>query len=350
MASPIIINEKFLNTVIPADKLSQFNIGAGDEDFTSNRSTIPDLTRPLVGATNFNNGVLNADGSIKSMFPDPTAILGKIPEIGKWNASDVFHIPSDSPFQFGTQQSLTNTVDDDSFRVRLVSVLDMAQKSPGDITKVVFKITPTLSEDRTVEYSPVQPVHMPGSFQVYKTTSSRTFVIGASFVSRNVIDATENMKNLQILRSWTLPFFGTYSSSSSSTRAAKTSPLSAKKASTNAFTASLDQIKNGSDGTNLLGAPPEVLYLYGYSTNKNDNRDTNEVGYNINRIPVVITNLAIVYNDDVDYIPVADPIRSTVEPFPVKLTVTINVTETHSPIEYEKFSLQSFKSGTLKHF
>lgn len=93
----------------------------------------------------------------------------------------------------------------------------------------------------------------------------------------------------------------------------------------------------------LLGAPPEVLYLYAYSNNRSS-RDKGWV--NINKIPVVLTSLQITYPEDVDYIPSS----LNQEPFPVRIDVSVSLTETHSPLEYENFSLKDFKLGKLNHF
>jgi hypothetical protein len=89
--------------------------------------------------------------------------------------------------------------------------------------------------------------------------------------------------------------------------------------------------------------------LYAYSSQANDKRP-DQPGININRIPVVLTNLSIQYPEDVDYIPVILKADANTEPFPVKIDVSISLAEAHSPTEYEQFSLESFKKGTLKHF
>jgi len=244
-----------------------------------------------------------------------------------------------------------------NFKVRLVSILNMVQGAPGNIKQVIFEVTPTLSETRSVEYSAVQPIHMPGGIQVYKFTGSRTFELTVHFISRNTADALQNMQYLQTLRSWTMPFFG-----QSSTDFGGTGKISALPTTWHApmltqdqqLKAGIQQVQTGdtTGGINLLGAPPEVLYLYGYSSSSNDNRDNinNNNGVNINRIPVVLTSLNISYSEEVDYIPVQISPTSNTEPFPVKMDVSITLIETHSPTEYEQFSLKAYKSGTLKNF
>lgn len=108
-------------------------------------------------------------------------------------------------------------------------------------------------------------------------------------------------------------------------------------------------------GVQLTGAPPDVLYLYAYSTTS-DNLTGQRFGKtsNINRVPVVMSSLDISYPDDVDYIPVGDlndPFNhKLIEPFPVKMAVNLILLETHSPREFEQFDLAKFKAGTLVNF
>lgn len=219
--------------------------------------------------------------------------------------------PQDSDSQFG-------------YKVRLFAARGFPR---GDY--VLFEATPSFSENRSVEYTPVAPVHLPGSIQVYKRTGARTFSVGAKLISRNVAQATRNMTYLQLLRGWTMPYFGArdYTTTTGS----------------NGSLASVSE-----DANSMLGAPPDVLYLYAYSSRhgSDGDRDFNGGLVNIKKVPVVITSLGITYPEDVDYIPVSH----TGEPFPVKMDVTIELTETHSPVGYENFSLKLFKTGQLVQF
>lgn len=239
-------------------------------------------------------------------------------------------------------------------RVRLVSV---RQES----IRVEFKVTPTFTESRSVDYTAVTPIHMPGSIQVYKNTTSRTFSIGATLVSRSPNEAYENMKILQTLRTWTLPYFGQSHGLSESERAARTRNLPDTAAGgeqpRNLTEAEIAERKQQQiqEGVNLLGAPPMVLYLYAHSSSENNQRGTIPIlRVNINRIPVVIANLSIVYPNDVDYFPASsggvDGINTSTESFPTKMEVTVDCVETHSPREYERFSLQDFYDGKLVSF
>jgi hypothetical protein len=242
--------------------------------------------------------------------------------------------------------SLSSAVDTSgsaNYKVRLVSVLGLATAfNPGDITSVMFEVTPAFSENGSVDYAAVQPVHMPGSIQTYKYTQARTFTIGAKLISRNSADALRNMKYLQTLRSWRYPFFG-----NSGTNIRQSTPTGSSAAANRIR----NGVSSGANGAELLGAPPELLYLYAYSTTANDAR-SNSAGnnVNINRVPVVLTSLGITYPDDCDYIPVDITTTNTTEPFPIKIDVSISLTEAHSPREFEKFDLMAYKTGNLVNF
>jgi hypothetical protein len=296
-----------------------------------------------------------ADFSVGNQF-NPT--LTRFPESAGVSDAITSPIQQQTPFPSMTPvgsgglagMAAQNSSGDQSksnFKVRLVSILAMSQNGPQDIPQVVFEVTPTISESGSVEYTNIQPMHMPGGIQVYKFSQSRTFEISAHFVSRNTADALMNMRYLQTLRSWRMPFFG-----NSNTRFQPTnnSPVMSPDEQMKSATSRIQTGSSGNKGVNLLGAPPEVLYLYGYSNSGNDKRPQGMSGVNINRIPVVLTNLGISYPEDVDYIPVNISPNANTEPFPVKMDLTISLLESHSPLEFEQFSLESYKNGTLKHF
>lgn len=269
--------------------------------------------------------------SLKNMATPITDFLGF--DWGSGSGSDLF---SSVPLSDVEGEAI-------NYKVRLVSVLGLLTAfQPGDIGSVIFDSTPTFNESGGVNYTPVQPVHLPGSIQTYKSTDARTFNIVATIISRNTADVAKNMMYLQTLRSWRYPFFGQ----------STTSPTSQSNA--------VDRIKNSTttgttgDGSNvnLLGAPPELLYLYAYSTSGNDKRQFKDSinRVNINRVPVLLTSLSIEYPQDVDYIPSSSLPDKNTEPFPVKMSVSLSLIEAHSPVEYEKFNLTSYKNGTLANF
>lgn len=243
------------------------------------------------------------------------------------------------------------------FKVRLVPISALtggADPSTVRAATVSFDVTPQFSESRSVEYTPVTPVHMPGSIQIYKHTNSRTFEISANLISRNVGDAWKNMAKLQMLRGWLMPYFGATNTLTTQQNDYRNNVKGGKLSSDEVAANRAERIQN--EGVQLRGAPPDVLYMYAYSTDSNDSRSANgdRTRVNINRVPVVITNLSISYPDDVDYIPCYDPELDQpdeyAEPFPKKLAVTVSLAETHSPREYENFDLAKYKNGNLTNF
>lgn len=265
---------------------------------------------------------------LNGILPPLPNIKGVLPNI-KPDAVNINHpifpytIPSVQELASGTDLSASDrpvAIDESQtamgYKVRLFAV----RKFPNDY--VMFDVSPTLSESRSVEYATVAPIHLPGSIQIYKRTAARTFSLGAKFISRNKEQATKNIQNLQLLRGWTMPYFGVSDRS--------------------------NQI--GETTASMLGAPPDVLYLYAYSTGSGGSgRDgQGPAGINLKKIPVVITSLNIDYPEDCDYIPTDGG-----DPFPVKMEVKIDLLETHSPggaNGYESFSLTDFKNGRLVQF
>lgn len=202
--------------------------------------------------------------------------------------------------------------------------------SVNSLERVVFTTTPSLREERQVDYKPISPVQAPGEIYQYAYTRSRTFSIEAKLVSRSVNEATRNLTYIQYLRSWAMPVFGTVKG-------------------------------NASVGEKTLGTPPAVLFLTAYSTGKPKSGQQDKsvttpalgtgeytnpsYGSNLYKIPVIITHLSIPFPEDVDYIPTLNNY-----PIPMITTVSISLAETHSPNKYSSFNLQDFKNGTLINF
>ena len=209
---------------------------------------------------------------------------------------------------------------------------------------VTFDVTPDLIENRNVNYKTIDPIHAPGQIYVYSGSSSRTFNISnARFVSRNVEEATRNLKRLWLLRSWGMPSFGKSTITNENLdnrrrRAENMSPTYKRFESQYSL-----QEKNFLYGKEQLGKPPEVLLLSAYS--KTGGNGTNQSMEHINRVPVVIQQLSIPYPSDVDYIPTENG-----TPMPTIMTIDLTLVETHSPKEYENFSINDYRNGILKGF
>lgn len=228
------------------------------------------------------------------------------------------------------------------YKVKLTRAAS-AKLGPGKVERVVWDATPEFSENRSIMYKNIDPIHSPGAIYQYANTGSRMFNIQGKFISRSVNEATRTLAYIQYLRTWAMPVFGA-------------------------------NPKGAPTGEDILGAPPSVLLLTAYAignpsnsvTSKQVNINTNvngtnsnminmdsssyntqvpAIGNNIFEVPVVITNLEIPYPSDVDYIPTVNNI-----PVPTVVTVSVQLTETHSPNAYAKFNLQQFKSGNLLNF
>ena len=214
----------------------------------------------------------------------------------------------------------------DRYKVKLASIAN-----PNDV--VLFNVTPELNETRNVNYKNLDLIHMPGNIYAYGNSSTRTFSLVAKLVSRTVEEADLNSRRLQLMRSWTMPYFG--QNNGSETYTSKETASQNREAS------------NIKASRSILGSPPDVLHLTAYADGTTLNSTTdqpNRVG-NLYKIPIVITQLTNTYPSDLTYIPL-----STGEPFPVIMNMDVQLTEAHSPQEYNKFSLQDFKNGNLAHF
>ncbi len=179
------------------------------------------------------------------------------------------------------------------FQVKLISKANVNEQ-------VLFKVSPTIDEGRAAVYDNVQPVHHPGSIQIYKTTTSRNFNINGKFIARNSEEADENIVMMNLIRAWVMPYYGIQTSQDEET-------------------------------SNRLGAPPPILELSAYGPR------------NWEVIPVVLTNYSWQYSDDVTYIP-----DSQGNPVPVILDVTLVLQEAYSPSQMSNFSLSAYKRGDLR--
>ncbi len=221
--------------------------------------------------------------------------------------------------------------------------------------KVVFDVTPDLIENRNVNWRTLDPIHLPGQIYVYQSTVSRTFNISnARLISRTREEAEENLQRLQILRAWTMPVFGQGSIGDllprqkeariDRARANQMFPSEAEFPSDLTAAQRLDLF-----GGDALGAPPNVLQLSAYSVTPT--RNTGAVGNralqleHIRRVPCVVQQLSIPYPSDVDYIPSTSGV-----PMPTVMVIDMTLVETHSPVEYETFSIDNFRAGILRGF
>ncbi len=226
---------------------------------------------------------------------------------------------------------------------------------------VSFDASPTVSENRNVNYNSLEPLHAPGQIQVYKNTSSRNFQLSdVRLVSRTIQEAELNLRRLWMLRSWCMPRFGNSSTltdeniSERGSRSAEDRSRGDDLRRRGNLPESQISALYGNTGIELLGAPPPILYLSAYSKGLNteatstSGRGTTNTwtrAQHINRVPVVIQQLSIPYPNDVDYITTSDG-----TPMPLLMNIDLALIETHSPNSYEAFDLDAFKQGILPGF
>lgn len=235
-----------------------------------------------------------------------------------------------------------------AMKVKLIS----RNRSDGSMP-VIFDVTPDLTENRNVNYKTMDPVHMPGAIHVYNNTSSRTYSIGSiKLISRTRDEATYNLDKINQLRAWTMPRFGfngsTLNSNQQSARNIRNQGSTHREELKQLGYYDIDDetekgafyndFTRSGFGAELLGSPPAVLELSAYA-------DSSRRG-NVYKVPTVITNLSIPYPSDVDYIPTT---RGT--PFPVIMTIDIQLVEVHSPRDYsDRYNLEAFRRGELLGF
>lgn len=210
------------------------------------------------------------------------------------------------------------------FKVKLYSQVNPSRR-------IVFDVTPDVSESTSVEYKSIQPVHMPGTIYVYGSTTSRTFdVSNARLISRTKEEASRHLVMLQYLRSWTKPVFG---------QEPKGVSVDLGNADFQKYAATGPEFQNGAD-RDKLGAPPEVLYFSAYSNEA-------KIGtlQHLTKIPVVVSQYTIPFPSDQDYIPTESGV-----PMPVVINISISLMESHSPVEFERFSISDYRAGKLVNF
>lgn len=160
-----------------------------------------------------------------------------------------------------------------------------------DMTKsVIFHATPEVTEVGTAIWVDFHELRGPASISYYMGSPSRNFSISAKLVSRTTAEANKNLRYVNILRSWRMPY-----------------------------------IENGGFGT----AEPEVLHLFGY-------------GNVFRGIPVIVKSLNIELNSETDYIK-----SSNNSDVPIIWPVSISLQEIHTINDFDSFKIGDFKKGIL---
>lgn len=177
------------------------------------------------------------------------------------------------------------------------------EPSLGPLSNVTFVVSPTISENREAEYTPFQPLQHPGEILKYKGTSSRSWGVHGKLISRNSIEATQNLQYINMIRSWVMPFYGNGTGTDPTTKS-------------------------------YLGAPPPILTLTAYGPKM------------VGPVKCVLMSYNWDWPNDCDYIYAIDDDGNTV-PFPVVVEVTLSLKESWSPAEYSKFNLMQYRLGNM---
>lgn len=179
----------------------------------------------------------------------------------------------------------------------------ITQEPNYGVSPVVFDVMPTISEDGGATYDSFTPVHHPGEILKYTGSSARSWQVSAQLICRNTSEASRNLEILNTIRAWRMPFYG-----------------------------------QGTEETDaaLLGAPPPILTLSAYGS------------LVIGPVKCVMESYSVSWPNDVDYLPAVDPLTKESKPFPVILSVNINLKESWAPKEFSGFSLREYQRGDMK--
>jgi hypothetical protein len=170
----------------------------------------------------------------------------------------------------------------------------------GNSNTVVFNVMPRISESRSASYESMHPVHGPGEILRYQHTSTRTWGISAKLISRTPTEAQENLRIVNLIRSWVMPFFGQGTAMNKQTQ-------------------------------QYLGAPPPIVTLSAYGDNM------------IGPVKCVVKSYNWSWSDDVDYLPT---LNNT--PFPVVVDIEISLEEGWSPAELSGFNIVNYRDGDMR--
>jgi hypothetical protein len=173
------------------------------------------------------------------------------------------------------------------------------QPTNDSYSEVIFDVMPTINEGRTASYDAFAPLHAAGEILRFKNTANRTWSISAKLISRTISEATINMIRLNTIRGWTMPYYGQGTAMNPNT-------------------------------SEYLGAPPPILTLKAYGDRM------------IGPVKCVLESYSWEFPNDVDYIQTAYQ-----EPFPVILSVSLQLKEAWSPAELSNFDIMQYRSGNL---
>ncbi len=296
--------ETTLAEAFPAKQLDTSSINSSASMFINSNARSPDAKEPGTNQT----GVVGSN-ALPQLSSSP-----KLRDVNAGADSWSSAVRAEQEWLAAVSSNPTHSAANN--KIRLISNLIDAGINDSRINvgleQVHFELTPEISEQKSVSYGEYGDLRAAASIMFFNGSPSRKWNLNATFLARTQDEANKTWRDVQMLRSWTLPD------------------------------------KNYRYG--LDAAMPRVLKLYGY-------------GRTWQGIPVVITSLSVEYPSDVDYIPAADingsyasSTEENITPsnfnygslVPVIQKVSISLTETRTPKElWQEFNLDKFKLGVL---
>jgi hypothetical protein len=225
------------------------------------------------------------------------------------NTSQEVAVVGNSP-AVGTPASMYSDGNEDRTSQLKVTLYANPPVGNGLEDVIVLDVMPSITENRSVSYKSFTPQHHPGEIMKYESTGARDWGVSAKLISRTVEEASRNLVIINILRAWTMPFYG-------------------------------EGTANDGRLGSYLGAPPPIITFKAYGEKM------------IGPVKCVLTSYNWDFPNDIDYIQAnavdpADSSRITKVPFPVIMTITLALKESWSPAEYSGFNLTAYKNGDME--
>jgi len=175
----------------------------------------------------------------------------------------------------------------------IVPKLSGRPDSPAPVGETIIRFIdqPSLTENRSANYTATSLLHSPESYNAYEGTTQREFSIEGRFFSQNEGDIEINNQILHVIRSLVMPDY------------------------------------------NGTGAPPTPVKLFAYGTK------------NIHALPCLVKSYNMAYPNDVDYV-VSNQTQGDVT-MPIVFTLGMALVEQHSVTQLREFSLDDFRTGTM---
>jgi len=182
----------------------------------------------------------------------------------------------------------------ESFKAKLQSLSNARDK-------LIFTVMPDISESQSANYEEAPVIQHPGQIMRFRSTDARRWSITGKFIARTMQEADDLMDQVNMIRTWVMPYYGQGTAMSSA--------------------------------KSLLGAPPAILVFQAYGPRA------------IGPVNTVLTNFNWSWPSDVDWIQTAG---AEPEPAPTVLQVQLDLTETWSPREFSSFDILAYRTGIMK--